>query len=83
MSRHERGESLPSILVAFAYEAIFGVPVANLFPGIYATVEQGIEARLDAHEAALSQTIAKGRKAPATARKLEWFCERKGYDAAL
>jgi DNA-binding XRE family transcriptional regulator len=81
VSRHERGENLPSILVALAYESIFRVSVSRLFPSIAWTVEQGIEERLATLESTLLQTAAKGRKAPSNARKLEWFYERNGSAA--
>ena len=76
VSRHERADTMPSLLAAFSYEVVFRVPVAELFPGIYATVKQDIEERLANLERELEQSNAKGRKAPLTARKLEWFNER-------
>jgi transcriptional regulator with XRE-family HTH domain len=76
VSRHERADSLPSLLAAFSYEIVFRVPVAQLFPGVYATVKQQIEERLSNLEQELEQSSAKGRKAPLSARKLEWFTGR-------
>ncbi len=76
VSKHERAEVLPSLLGAFGYEAIYRVPVAELFPGIYGTVKQGIEERLAELESRLQQSTVKGRQAQKTARTLEWFCER-------
>jgi transcriptional regulator with XRE-family HTH domain len=73
VSRHERADSLPSLLAAFSYEIVFRVPVADLFPGVYATVKQQIEERLSDLERELGESSAKGRKAPMSARKLEWF----------
>jgi hypothetical protein len=67
---------MPTLLAAFGYAALFGVPVEELFPGVYATVRQEIEDRLANLVRELEQSTAKGRKAPLSARKLEWFYER-------
>jgi transcriptional regulator with XRE-family HTH domain len=40
VSRHEHFGRDPSLRTALAYEAIFQVPVRELFAGIYQTVEQ-------------------------------------------
>ena len=81
VSKYERAEILPSLLVALAYEVVFGKPVAELFPGIHETVRKGIEERLAKMESELQQLTAKGREAQVTARKLEWLWERKNPDA--
>jgi DNA-binding XRE family transcriptional regulator len=79
VSSHERAETLPSLLIALGYQAVFRVPVAELFPGIYETVNMGIEERLAAIESDLQQSTIKGRRAQAIARRLEWFYERNGH----
>ena len=81
VSRHERGEVLPSLLAALGYEAVFHVPVADLFPGVYKTVRVGIEDRLAKVENDLHQSHAKGRKAHTIARRLEWLGERRNWEA--
>ncbi len=81
VSRHERAESLPSLLAALGYEAVFRVPVAELFPGIYETVSMGIEERLAKAEIDLHQRHAKGRKAHTVAQRLEWLGERRNWEA--
>ena len=75
--RHEQASSVPPLLVALAYEAIFRVPVAKLFPGIYELVEHGIETRLESLESVLKKKSAKDRDAIATARKQEWIVARR------
>lgn len=77
VSRHERANKLPSLSVAIGYEILFRVPASQLFPDLYARVEEGIEERLAEMEAALQQKSAKGRDTYAIARKLEWIYERK------
>ena len=82
VSRHERSLTLPVLLTAIGYEVIFDVSLAELFPGIYETVRQNIEKRLEEIEERLHQSSAKGRKAVFIARKLEWLCERRNLQIA-
>lgn len=77
VSRHERSETVPNLLTALGYEVIFRVPVSELFPGLYRSVEAIVEERLTILEEDLQQSSAKGRKAALIARKLEFSCERK------
>jgi DNA-binding XRE family transcriptional regulator len=80
LSRHERSSVLPSLVTAIGYEVIFQASFAELFPGLYQTIEAGIEERLARLEAELHQSNAKGRPAAMVARKLEFLCERKEVD---
>jgi transcriptional regulator with XRE-family HTH domain len=77
VGRHERLHTIPSLMAALSYQAVFRVSVAELFPGIYETVAQGIEERLLAIESTLQDSSARARGAHITARKLEWLNERK------
>jgi transcriptional regulator with XRE-family HTH domain len=77
VSRHERAESVPDLLTAFGYEAIFRVPIVQIFPELYDTVEAGIEERLAKIEDELGQSTARGRKAVPVARRLEFLCGRR------
>ncbi len=45
ISRYERHGRLPPLATALAYEAVFGVPVAELFSGAYRAVRESIQAR--------------------------------------
>lgn len=81
VSRHERSATVPNLLTALGYEIIFRVPVSELFPGLYQTIETGIEERLAELEDELQQSTAKGRTAAVIARKLEFLCERKGPES--
>lgn len=76
ISRHERANSLPPLLIALTYEAVFQVPIAQLFPGVYSTVQDGMEERLVAYKKRLLESAGKGRKAPVLARQIEWLTER-------
>jgi len=77
ISRHERLDSMPSLLIALSYEVLYQVPVAEIFAGLAHNVEFGIEAQLAAFEEHLGRQSAHGSRAAATARKLEWLSERR------
>jgi DNA-binding XRE family transcriptional regulator len=78
VARHERSNALPSLMAALSYQAIFRIPITELFSGLYETIEQGIEERLSALEQSLENSSARGRKANVIAIKLVWLNERKG-----
>lgn len=73
VSRHERFQSIPTLLTALGYEVIFHVPAAKMFSGLREQVEQGIVARLSELEAALKQ----GRSTKDGVRKLDWIAARR------
>jgi DNA-binding XRE family transcriptional regulator len=77
VSRHERSETVPNLMTALGYEVIFRLPISELFPGLYRSVEAVIEERLAILEEDLQQSTAKGRKAIPVARKLEFSSGRK------
>lgn len=77
VSRHERGLTLPSLTVALSYEAIFQVPIPELFPAIHDMVTKHTHARLANLELILGQKSAKNRDANATACKLQFIWTRK------
>jgi DNA-binding XRE family transcriptional regulator len=77
VSTHERSVAIPSLLVALSYEAIFCVPLVELFPGLYETVRLNVDERLSEMERTLQESSAKGRRAHVIARQLEWLWERR------
>jgi transcriptional regulator with XRE-family HTH domain len=42
---YEQSHRLPPLETALAYEAVFGVPVAELFPGLYAAARKAVRMR--------------------------------------
>ena len=82
VSNHERSVVFPSLIVALSYHVVFAVPVTELFPGLYETVRLNVEEHLTEFEKTLEDSTAKGRKARAVARKLEWLWERRNPDAS-
>lgn len=80
VSRHERLRSVPPLRIALGYQAIFQIPVSELFPGVYERIKQDVEARLAELERTLQQSNARGRDATRIARTLEWFWERQNRE---
>ena len=83
VSRHERLRSVPPLRIALGYQAIFQIPVSELFPGAYERIKQDVEARLAELERTLQQSNARGREATRIARTLEWFWERQNAQQTL
>ena len=81
ISRHERHESIPSLLIALGYEVFYRVPVSEIFAGLAKTVEFNLEAELSEYQKYLGEQSAAGPRAAVIARKLEWLSERRssGY----
>jgi transcriptional regulator with XRE-family HTH domain len=80
VSRHERLCSTPPFQVALGYEAVFRIPVSELFPGAFERIRQDVEARIAHMERKLQDSTAKGREAARIARKLEWIWERQNQE---
>ena len=78
VGRHERSNLLPSLIAALSYQAIFRIPITELFPGLYESIVQGVEERLSALEYVLENSSGQGSKANLIATKLVWLNERKG-----
>lgn len=45
VSRYEHGRHLPPLMTALAYEAMFGVPVAELFPSAFGAARAELRRR--------------------------------------
>ena len=72
VSRFEQGTREPSLRAALAYQVIFGVPVHELFPGIYEEVEKEVQQR--ARDLSQRPKISKGSRG--------WY-RRKLLDAVV
>lgn len=76
--RHETSQALPPLITALCYEAIFGAPVSELFPGLKLTVEQGLAERILEFERELQvKSAGSPREANKHAKKLAWLDERR------
>jgi transcriptional regulator with XRE-family HTH domain len=73
VSRHETFRRMPTLATALRYEAIFGVPVRELFPGEYQKVELEIQARAQELADRIAIPGPKGtQKRQLLARILNW-----------
>jgi DNA-binding XRE family transcriptional regulator len=77
VSRHEQSVTIPPLLTAIAYEAVFHVPIAKLFPGLQMAVDQAVDRRLGELEAELQNKLKKSRRTRLVAQKLAWLDERR------
>ena len=77
VSRYERSESAPSLVVALCYEVVFRVPTSDLFPGIHARATQLVESKLAELGDDLGQRSARDRGASEVAKILTWLRDRK------
>ncbi len=77
VSRHERQEKVPTLLVALSYEAFYRVPVSEIFAGLATTAEFNVEAQLAEYENYLGKQSGAGPRAASVARRLEWLIERR------
>lgn len=75
VSRYERLARRPSLETALACQAALGVPVHELFPGIYAEVEQAIIQRARLLAARLREQ--KSARSKATVELLEELSSRQ------
>jgi transcriptional regulator with XRE-family HTH domain len=79
VSRYEKRKRVPPLQTALACEAVFGVPVAELFAGMRESVEKEIRRRFVAIQARLlgkTAEVCKKGEARLTAQKLRWLAER-------
>jgi DNA-binding XRE family transcriptional regulator len=81
ISRHERQEKIPTLLIALSYEALYRVPVSEIFAGLAKTAEFNVEGSLAEYKTYLGEQSGAGPRAASIARKLEWLSERRssGY----
>lgn len=77
IAKHEVEQAVPSIIAVIGYMVIFRASIAELFPGMYETVRDGVEERLAEFERRLHESTATGYEAELIARKLVWLEERR------
>jgi transcriptional regulator with XRE-family HTH domain len=79
VSRYEKRRRLPPLRTALACEAIFGVPVSELFAGLRESASKEIAQRLLELRSRLQTTTSNASKARMIARKLRWLDERHPF----
>jgi transcriptional regulator with XRE-family HTH domain len=78
VSRYEKRRRLPPLETALACEAIFGVPIAELFAGVQVRVGKDTEKRRLESRTRLQSKTANARNARMISHRLRWLAEREG-----
>ena len=73
LSLFERRRQPPTLRAAFAFEALYGAPLAEMFAGIHDTA--GRELRRRARRLVFQLQSADKRRSRITAQKLQWLAE--------
>jgi transcriptional regulator with XRE-family HTH domain len=76
VSRYEKRRRLPPLETALACEAIFGIPISELFAGVRQSVGKDIEKRTLELRARLQAKTPTGSDAQVIAHKLRWLVDR-------
>ena len=76
ISRYEKRRRLPPLETALACEAIFGVPVSELFAGVHEARVKEIRRRMAELRSSLLTKSVKGSEALLNAHKLKWLDAR-------
>lgn len=77
VSRHERLRSLPPLLIAIGYSAVFRRPVSEIFAGLSETVERAVEEQLSGLALELKESVTTSSRKTLVAKKLEWLSNRR------
>jgi transcriptional regulator with XRE-family HTH domain len=76
VSRYERRKRLPTLRTALAWEAIFNVPLSELFAGLRESVGEEIKEGLIEPRSKLEQGGTKGNELYEATRKMRWLSGR-------
>ena len=77
VSRYEKRHRLPPLETALACEAVFGVPVSELFAGVREDIGKNIEKRRAELKHRLQAESPEGSAALMNAHKLRWIDSRE------
>lgn len=81
ISRYEKRHRLPPLRTALEFEAVFRVPVSQLFAGISEAASKRVEKRSAVLQEKLMATRGSGDNDPANTHKLRWFASRNGVNS--
>lgn len=76
VSRHERSKAVPPLLVALAYEAIFGEPVSAIFAGFRLSAADMIEMNLESFKTEMARRLDARVGSKTEIQKLQWLEQR-------
>ena len=77
VAQHERFRSLPPLLIALGYEAMFQVPVSEMFAGLRYVMEESVAKHIGEFEKDLRNLEIRGFRAKTHEQKLRWLAQRK------
>lgn len=76
VSRHERLQTIPSLMIAITYSVILGKPVSEIFAGLVEVAEVATEQRLRVLKASLAASLSTSSKKVMKQRKIDWVSSR-------
>jgi transcriptional regulator with XRE-family HTH domain len=76
VSRYEKRRRIPPLETALACEAVFGIPVSELFGGIHERASKRVERRLLELRSKVEGNSSNRRAASTLGRKLQWLAAR-------
>ena len=74
--RHELALTIPPLLIAFAYEVVFQVPLSAIFVGFRTEVARAVEANVKGFKQEFQQRVEGRQLSTPALRKLQWLTER-------
>jgi len=77
ISRYEKRRRLPPLEIALALEALLGIPVSQLFAGVFEVTNDDVAKRMRALRSQLQARTFKGSEALVAAHKLRWLAARE------
>ncbi len=80
LSRYEKQRRLPPLRTALAFEAIFKIPLAELFAGLRESVGRETSERIEKLDADVQAHRDSKRPTRLNARKRSWIAEHHGPD---
>ena len=75
VGKHERSNSMPSLVIALAYEVIFDIPVGQIFVGFRSVVAQSVARNLQDLKADLASSSGKRRMS--NPEKTQWLTNQR------
>jgi transcriptional regulator with XRE-family HTH domain len=82
LARYEKRRRVPTLPIALACQALFEIPVTELFAGTNDSIVLEMEARIATLTAELEKKGGQGKDARLTIRKLSWLTARHGRIAS-
>lgn len=77
VARHETFDTVPPLEMALRYEAVFHIPVSQIFGGLYESAKASVQKRMSGLETSFKTPSLRGSRERAAARKLQWLISRQ------